>query len=262
MTTNQHNLSATTQPRVPLVLKNTTYLQPRELEFLAEYESITITPLFRYDKQLKLLECTVGPFIPQLDCVVPLWLALQLKQLKRCIIRPPEWLDPSVLEQHIINERSEKNNFVELPYHYYEIFVLLYDTCCDDIDSVYGYKSHLKIQTLIKDIQDERSNKIINGISNFVDTNRNSVYKLNNIGAMELYEIRPIVINALNTFAKMHLDDANNKPITLHTQPQSSNNNKQRTSQQSTASTNNQSQASRSVNTSLNRTTQFTDSET
>ena len=39
-----------------------------------------------------LAQGTYGPFVPMRQCQVPLWLALLLKEKKKCSIRPPEWM--------------------------------------------------------------------------------------------------------------------------------------------------------------------------
>lgn len=212
------SLAGRTAPNIPHILRHCTYLTPDEYEFLADYETITITPLFKADKQIKLRECTVGPFVPQLDIDVPLWFALQLKQLKLCTIRAPKWMDPNVLRQQLQYERTEKSKFGSMPYHYNEIFVVLFDQCINDIDAAYGYKSHKVIRNLILEIQSERKAKILSGINNFSTQTRNSVFKLNNIAALELYEVRSIVVHALNTSVKMQLNDITNKPKVLQIQ--------------------------------------------
>ena len=78
-----------------------------EAEFLAEMESIDITPNFKAgvlrfitvflacSLQLQLsdrLQGEVGPFKVQMPVTVPLWLAVALKRRSKCSIRPPIWL--------------------------------------------------------------------------------------------------------------------------------------------------------------------------
>ena len=69
---------------------------PAEMEFLAEQETnVTICPLVRIDK-LHLIAEDYGPFRPQTNIQVPLWLALTLKRGGHCRIVPPDWLSPRI----------------------------------------------------------------------------------------------------------------------------------------------------------------------
>ena len=56
-------------------------LTSSELEFLAESTLINITPNFRSEK-LKTISGTFGPFKPNREITIPLWLAFQLKKIK------------------------------------------------------------------------------------------------------------------------------------------------------------------------------------
>lgn len=58
---------------------------PAESEFFAEQELIEIVPNFRGNK-LEFIQGTFGPFKPAKPVNVPLWLAVYLKQRKRCDI--------------------------------------------------------------------------------------------------------------------------------------------------------------------------------
>jgi GINS complex subunit 2 len=42
-----------------------------------------------------------GPFKPNKPVVVPLWLALYLKQRNKCRIAPPDWLNEEVLQDYL-----------------------------------------------------------------------------------------------------------------------------------------------------------------
>ena len=56
---------------------------PAELEFACEDELIEIQPNFRGEK-LQFISGTFGPFKPGKPIKVPLWLAVYLKQRKKC----------------------------------------------------------------------------------------------------------------------------------------------------------------------------------
>lgn len=83
---------------------------PSELEFIATDTLVKIRPTVKMDK-LALLSVSRAVFLPfgiQLDLTpyqgiygpfaanrsteVPLWMAVNLKLKKKCIIEPPEWL--------------------------------------------------------------------------------------------------------------------------------------------------------------------------
>lgn len=106
-------------------------MDPAEVEFLAEKETVKIIPNFSLDKvyligvrrpsrsfcgsswlcegaataakpptgsdpcccSLCCVQGDLGPFNPGLPVDVPVWLALNLKQRQKCRIVPPEWMD-------------------------------------------------------------------------------------------------------------------------------------------------------------------------
>ena len=63
-------------------------MDPSEIEFIAEKESITVVPNFSQDK-IYLIGGDIGPFNPGLPVEIPLWLAVNLKQRQKCRIIPP-----------------------------------------------------------------------------------------------------------------------------------------------------------------------------
>nr|XP_036849760.1 DNA replication complex GINS protein PSF2 isoform X1 [Manis javanica] len=88
-----------------------------EVEFLAEKELVTIIPNFSLDK-IYLIGGDLGPFSPGLPVVVPLWLAINLKQRQKCRLIPPEWMDVEKLEKIRDHERKEET-FTPMPSPYY-----------------------------------------------------------------------------------------------------------------------------------------------
>jgi GINS complex subunit 2 len=95
-------------------------ISANELEYLAEYVEIEIVPRFQFNT-IKLLQKSnnasgeYGPFMPLRPVVVPLWLALQLKQQRLCSISAPSWMSIAKLEETLENERQsrEKNLLTE-----------------------------------------------------------------------------------------------------------------------------------------------------
>lgn len=72
-------------------------MDPEEVEFLGEKQLVSIVPSFTSDP-LHLISGDFGPFRAGLPIKVPLWVAVNLKQQKRCRIQPPEWMEVEKLE--------------------------------------------------------------------------------------------------------------------------------------------------------------------
>ena len=73
-------------------------MDPSEIEFLAEKESIEVVPNFTHGV-MHLIQGDVGPFRPGLPVSVPLWLAVNLRQRQRCRLVRPDWLAVDRLEE-------------------------------------------------------------------------------------------------------------------------------------------------------------------
>lgn len=83
-------------------------MDPSEIEFLAEKTSIEMIPNFNHTSVIHLISGDVGPFRAGLPIVVPLWLALNLKQRNKCRILTPEWMDVDKLEEKKEEEKNSK----------------------------------------------------------------------------------------------------------------------------------------------------------
>ncbi|KAL6604973.1 DNA replication complex GINS protein PSF2 [Neocallimastix sp. 'constans'] len=171
---------------------------PAEIEFISEYEQITILPLQRMET-LTLLEGTYGPFRPPITIKVPLWLAVTLKNKHKCSIQPPKWLNIEMLKKKKQSE-EEKEEYSDLPFHYLEISTILLDCASDDIP----YSDEIKI--LLKDIREIRKRKTKNGLKLL---NSGSI-QMDNLSLMEINEIRPFFLKAFNDIRKIE-DVASNK---------------------------------------------------
>lgn len=110
-----------------------TYPTDFELEFLAEDTVIDIIPNFRSKVERGFIAANLGPFMPGVPAKVPLWVALQLKQLKRCSIQAPAWLEKTTLLQ-VLKLEKEQDFFQDLNPHYLEIATLLLSVASDDIE--------------------------------------------------------------------------------------------------------------------------------
>ena len=72
-------------------------MDPSEIEFLSETETLRIVPNFS-EGVLYLLEGDVGPFKAGLPVDVPLWIAVHLRQRQKCRIIQPDWMNVEELE--------------------------------------------------------------------------------------------------------------------------------------------------------------------
>ena len=94
---------------------------PLENEFFAENELIEIIPNFKGPK-FSFMTGTFGPFKPSKPIVVPLWLAVYLKQRKKCIVQIPNWMNFDFLNRVKVEDRESQGVFSDcIPYHYFEM---------------------------------------------------------------------------------------------------------------------------------------------
>jgi GINS complex subunit 2 len=84
-----------------------TNMETCEVEFLAERELISITPNFDLGV-LHLISGDFGPFKAGLPAEVPLWVAINLRQRRKCRIMAPDWLNVEMLELIKEREKDEK----------------------------------------------------------------------------------------------------------------------------------------------------------
>ncbi|KAJ3055397.1 DNA replication protein psf2 [Rhizophlyctis rosea] len=164
---------------------------PAEVEFLAENEPITIVPLHRMDT-LQMIGGYYGPFRPPIKQKVPLWLALTLKKKQKCQIQPPSWMDPERLQANIEDE-ANRPAFSALPFHYMEIAHLLLDCASDDIP-----RADL-VRTLLRDLRERRQAKARQGLQ----TLDPHYLQMDNLGLMEMNEIRPFFTKSFNELRKL-----------------------------------------------------------
>ena len=114
------------------MIANSRNWTPAECEFYAENEMIEIIPSFR-GAQFEFISGTYGPFKPAKPVQVPLWLAVYLKQRKKCDVVLPNWVDVDFLKKVRHEERELKDRFSpEMPYYYFEVANLLLNECTDE----------------------------------------------------------------------------------------------------------------------------------
>ncbi|EEB05673.1 GINS complex subunit Psf2 [Schizosaccharomyces japonicus yFS275] len=166
-------------------------LSPEEIEFLAENMKIEIVPLETMD-QLPLISCTIPVMKPPRKLKIPLWLALKLKTQGRARIVPPEWLNVATLEQ-LRNEEIEQDAFAPLPFHWLEVAQMLLRDCADDMEDVE------QIQRLLLELREARQNKARKGLEAVNEVQLG----VDNLGAMEINEIRPFFTQIMNRMQKV-----------------------------------------------------------
>lgn len=127
---------------------------PAEAEFFAEQEIVEIVPNFR-GKELVFIQGTFGPFKPAKPVNVPLWLAVYLKQRKRCDIQTPTWLDVEFLKKVRAEDKANGTVFSNaLPHYYAEIASLILHECENQIPN------SKQIKSVLEDIQEQRREKL------------------------------------------------------------------------------------------------------
>lgn len=122
---------------------------------------------------------------------MPLWLAIRLRKGDHCRLLTPSWLSKEYLMDVLRKERENLDDFQELPFHYVEIASMIIDSCSDDLPDC----GHCRL--LVQEIREQRNSKILNGLP----TLDGNPLKLNNVGQMELNEIRPFLLGALDNFS-------------------------------------------------------------
>lgn len=82
-------------------------MDPDEIEFLGDTDDITIIPTFN-NASMPMIAGEIGPFRAGIPISLPLWIAIHLKQQKKCKIQPPDWMDVNHLEALKEEEKMSK----------------------------------------------------------------------------------------------------------------------------------------------------------
>lgn len=176
---------------------------PREIDFFAQDDVITIVPKFSIHTPGRKLECIMGsygPIGPGRECDVPLWMALALWKRKKCDIKAPEWMQPEYLQTVLDLERGDPLSFQPLPFHYQEIAQFLFTAGTQEsLPKAVFEEKEAKVRDLINVIQKTRLGKILQGLSSIQEA---AAVKLNNLSAMELNAIRAFFAGTLDEFTR------------------------------------------------------------
>lgn len=147
------------------------------------------------------LQGEFGPFRPNTECQVPLWLAITLWKRKKCTVRAPEWMDPIYLSNVLEEERSDPAAFQPLPFHHIEIAHCLFTAGIDEAlpQEVFG-ENLPQVKELVHLVQKARMSKILSGLGQL---NGPVTVKLNNLGSMEINTVRTFFGGSLDMFYKV-----------------------------------------------------------
>eukprot|EP00871_Galdieria_phlegrea_P002984 jgi/Galph1/3687/GphlegSOOS_G2340.1 len=171
----------------------TQFLVTEEIEFFAEDELVEIIPNIQLPV-VNLVAGDFGPFEVGVPIKVPLWLAISLKEAKRCRIMPPSWLNEEFLSAKVEEERNNPNSgLVGMHLHYLEITSKLLHYAPDDLEQ------SLQIRRVLEDLMELRTGKLRKGLSSIRE--RTPFIKLNHISWMELNSLRTPLLQILCMFA-------------------------------------------------------------
>ncbi|KXN88630.1 DNA replication complex GINS protein PSF2 [Leucoagaricus sp. SymC.cos] len=166
---------------------------PLELELVATQQLVEIIPLVAVEKTV-FISGAYGPLRPPNKAKVPLWIAVNLKQKRKCHIVAPRWLSVEYLQERLSLETSNPA-FSELPFRYMEISKVLLDVASDDLEHPD------KLRSLLKDLREARQAKSREGLKQL----DHSELSLPNLSAMEINELRPYFVESMSILSKLAL---------------------------------------------------------
>lgn len=164
--------------------------------FLAGDENVRFVPNFSYDKIELMSRSSIGPLRAGLDTVVPLWLAVLLRQRNMGRILSPSWMEVFVLRRVLQHEKdpARASFSPELPFRYAELSrsILAVESEIDQAD---------QIRLLLEDIATVRMDKIRNNLHTLSEqslsqTSTLPIIDVTNIGSLEMAALRPFITQA------------------------------------------------------------------
>ncbi|XP_043282683.1 probable DNA replication complex GINS protein PSF2 [Venturia canescens] len=176
-------------------------MDPTEVEFMGDKDPISILPLFNLD-EVHLISGSLGPFRAGIPIKVPIWMAFHLRQLEKCRIVAPEWMDVDNLNEILANEKLSKN-LTQMPSnHYMNTAHMLLNMAAND------FSRAEEIRTAVKDIWDMRMAKLRTSIDAFFKSDLLHA-QLDNVTSMELNSIRPLLPHALDQVLRIQMGKEN-----------------------------------------------------
>ncbi|KAJ7228414.1 hypothetical protein GGX14DRAFT_67684 [Mycena pura] len=164
---------------------------PPELELIACQQLVDIVPLIAMEKTA-FISGAYGPLRPPHKARIPLWMAVTLKQKKKCHILAPEWLTVEYLQLKLTQETTQAE-FTKLPFRFAELSRVMLDVASDDL------QNPDKLRSLLQDLREARQAKARAGLENL----EHSALGLSNLSAMEINEIRPFFIEAMAILGRL-----------------------------------------------------------
>ncbi|ELU45371.1 Sld5 domain-containing protein [Rhizoctonia solani AG-1 IA] len=149
---------------------------PQELEFAASEELVSIVPTISMER-IRLMSVRKPPARTK----IPLWFAANLKLKRKCYIVPPEWLNVEWLQEKL-REETTQDSFSKMPFRAYE--------------DIPGSE---RVRNLLKDIREARQAKFRVGLGELDHIQ----LSFPNICAMEINELRPLFIKAMEIKGKL-----------------------------------------------------------
>jgi len=172
---------------------------PPELELIACQDLVDIIPLVAMERTA-FISGVYGPLRPPLKSSVPIWMAINLKQKKKCHIVSPDWLNVDFLQERL-NEETSRPEFSQLPFRFAEISKVLLDTASDDLENPD------KLRYLLKDLREARQAKSRDGLEKL----DYSELSLPNLCSMEINEIRPFFVRSMSILSQLTRDPSLNQ---------------------------------------------------
>jgi GINS complex subunit 2 len=189
-------------------------MNPAEVEFLAENQTIQITPNFSHDR-LYLICGEVGPFRPGIPVQVPLWMAINLKQRQKCRLTSPEWMTVETLTK-IKEDEGQSKTFTPMPDEHYMVTTqLILGAAPHDIPNTDEIRILVKVvffyieciqqinnYDCLQDIWDMRIAKLRSSVDAFLKIG-GSLAKVDHLTLMEINTVRPFLPHALDQLFRL-----------------------------------------------------------
>jgi len=126
---------------------------------------------------------------------VPLWFAVVLKRQDRCTIVWPSWLEAAQLRQVVERERSNSQEFADLPWFWQITSQILLREASDDCPG--------RIDDVVQLLQDLREIRLTKTRAGLLLANESHL-QMTGLGALELSEVTPVLAQTMRTLESIH----------------------------------------------------------
>ncbi|KAM9894376.1 hypothetical protein OXX79_008750 [Metschnikowia pulcherrima] len=169
-------------------------LTPAEIQYLCEYEMVSILPRYAMPK-VDLISRSIPPLRAMRRTDVPLWIALILKSQGKCNIIMPDWLSCDRLLETYEREKKFPHVFSKLPWNWLELSKIMLTKASDDLQD-----SSTQLRSIIQDLKELRQSKSKRGLRELNESN----IQLNGVSLMEINEMRPFVLSVMGKLGQLH----------------------------------------------------------